>query len=184
MSTVNLFGPTELAQAQSTIGTTYLGETRTELLKQILVAIANRNGGTGGGAITGEGKLWFTSTAPTGWLLCNGAAVSRTTYADLFAVIGTTYGSGNGSTTFNIPDFRGRVPAGDNGLSFTPVGLTLGTESNQLSATEVPALDVATINVTAVGGATAVSNVEYGSALGTPVTNIQPTLVVNFIIKT
>ncbi len=51
-------------------------------------------------------------TAPTGWLLCDGAAVSRTTYADLFALIGTTYGAGNGSTTFNVPDLKGRVMIG------------------------------------------------------------------------
>ena len=48
------------------------------------------------------------STIPDGWLLCNGAAVSRTTYAKLFAAIGTRYGSGNGSTTFNLPNFNGR----------------------------------------------------------------------------
>ena len=47
--------------------------------------------------------LWAASTAPTGWLLCDGAAVLRTTYLDLFSVIGTTYGTGDGSTTFNIP---------------------------------------------------------------------------------
>jgi microcystin-dependent protein len=46
------------------------------------------------------------------WLLCDGTAVSRTTYAALFAVLGTTYGAGNGSTTFNLPDLRGRVPIG------------------------------------------------------------------------
>lgn len=49
------------------------------------------------------------SSAPTGFLLCDGSAVSRTTYADLFALIGTTYGAGDGSTTFNIPDLRGSV---------------------------------------------------------------------------
>lgn len=55
----------------------------------------------------------FGGTAiPTGWLLCNGQAVSRTDYADLFAVIGTAYGSGDGSTTFNIPDLREAVPKG------------------------------------------------------------------------
>jgi microcystin-dependent protein len=48
------------------------------------------------------------ATAPSGWLMCDGAAVSRTTYANLFAAIGTSYGVGNGSTTFNLPDFRGR----------------------------------------------------------------------------
>ena len=46
------------------------------------------------------------STAPVGWLLCDGSAVSRTDYANLFAIIGTTYGTGDGSTTFNIPDTR------------------------------------------------------------------------------
>jgi microcystin-dependent protein len=52
------------------------------------------------------------SSAPSGWLLCDGAAVSRTTYAALFTAIGTTYGAGDGSTTFNLPDLGGRVPAG------------------------------------------------------------------------
>jgi len=52
------------------------------------------------------------SSAPTGWLLCYGQAVSRTTYSALFAIVGTTYGSGDGSTTFNVPDLRGRVAAG------------------------------------------------------------------------
>ena len=51
-------------------------------------------------------------TAPTGFIACDGAAVSRTTYADLFDVIGTTYGAGNGSTTFNLPDARGLVMVG------------------------------------------------------------------------
>jgi microcystin-dependent protein len=52
------------------------------------------------------------ASAPTGWGLCDGSAVSRSTYADLFALIGTTYGVGNGSTTFNIPDLRSRFVAG------------------------------------------------------------------------
>lgn len=52
------------------------------------------------------------ASAPFGWLLCDGAAVSRTTYADLFAAISTTFGVGDGSTTFNVPDLRGRVPLG------------------------------------------------------------------------
>lgn len=52
------------------------------------------------------------SSAPSGWLLCYGQAVSRTTYADLFTAIGTTYGSGDGSTTFNLPDLRGRAVFG------------------------------------------------------------------------
>lgn len=52
------------------------------------------------------------ATAPTGWLICNGAAVSRTTYSVLFALIGSTYGQGDGSTTFNVPDLRGRMSIG------------------------------------------------------------------------
>jgi len=56
------------------------------------------------------------STSPSGWLECDGSAISRTTYADLFAVIGTTFGAGDGSTTFNLPDLRGEFIRGwDNG---------------------------------------------------------------------
>lgn len=60
----------------------------------------------------GEIKMWPTATAPTGFLLCTGAAVSRTIYAALFAVIGTTFGAGDGTTTFNLPDFDNRFPVG------------------------------------------------------------------------
>lgn len=56
--------------------------------------------------------LWGDDTVPSGWLLCNGAAVSRTTYAGLFAKIGTRYGVGDGSSTFNLPDMRDRYPIG------------------------------------------------------------------------
>lgn len=56
--------------------------------------------------------MWGTATAPTGYLLCDGSAVSRSTYAALFAVVGTTFGSGDGSTTFNLPDYRDRFPVG------------------------------------------------------------------------
>lgn len=55
----------------------------------------------------GAVAYFIMSAAPTGWLKANGAAVSRTTYADLFAAIGTSFGAGDGSTTFNVPDFRG-----------------------------------------------------------------------------
>lgn len=64
------------------------------------------------GVLTGEVKMWATSTAPTGYLECDGTAVSRTTYAALFAVIGTVWGTGDGSTTFNLPDMRGEFPRG------------------------------------------------------------------------
>lgn len=66
------------------------------------------------GAITGEIKYFAFNTAPDGYLVCNGAEISRETYADLFSVIGTTFGSGDGSTTFNLPDLRDRYIIGAN----------------------------------------------------------------------
>lgn len=185
MSTVTPYGSAELTTTLSTLGADYLGQNENELLTQILVAVANRNGGTGSGAITGEGKLWFTGTAPTGWLLCNGDAVSRSTYADLFAVIGTTYGSGNGSTTFNVPDFRGRVPAGPEGVVFPSIGDVVGNASNQIEAANLPPLNVSEVEVSSGTGVTVLNGVSYsGSAPSSLLNNIQPTLVVNFIIKT
>jgi microcystin-dependent protein len=61
---------------------------------------------------TGGLMMWPTAAAPSGWLLCNGTAVSRTTYAALFAVIGTVFGNGDGSTTFNLPNYVERMPFG------------------------------------------------------------------------
>ena len=74
------------------------------------VKLGNIGGITGG--ITGEIKWFAFNTAPDGYLVCNGAEVSRETYADLFAVIGTTFGSGDGSTTFNLPDLMDRFAEG------------------------------------------------------------------------
>ena len=74
---------------------------------------------------TGSVHMMATTTAPSGYLKCNGAAISRTTYADLFAIIGTTHGEGDGSSTFNVPDLRGEFVRGwddsrgvDSGRSF------------------------------------------------------------------
>lgn len=61
---------------------------------------------------TGAILMWGTASAPTGYFLCNGAAINRVAYSNLFAIIGTSYGSGDGSTTFNLPDFRDRFPVG------------------------------------------------------------------------
>jgi microcystin-dependent protein len=58
---------------------------------------------------------WSDTSIPSGYLECNGAAVSRSTYSALFAIVGTTYGAGNGSTTFNVPDFQDNVPVGKSG---------------------------------------------------------------------
>lgn len=61
---------------------------------------------------TGSMLMWPTATPPSGFLLCSGAAVSRTTYAALFAIVGVIFGAGDGSTTFNLPDYRDRMPIG------------------------------------------------------------------------
>lgn len=84
--------------------------------------------------------LWLTNSLPAGALLCNGAAVSRTTYAALFAVIGTTYGTGNGSTTFNLPDFRGRVPVGYDvsQTEFNALNKAGGDKTHTLTEAEMP----------------------------------------------
>lgn len=67
------------------------------------------------GAPTGSIMLYGGTSAPTGWLLCNGSAVNRTTYADLFAILSTTFGVGDGASTFNLPDLQDKFPIGKSG---------------------------------------------------------------------
>lgn len=84
---------------------------------------------SGGGTPTGAVAMWSGSSAPTGWLECDGSAVSRSTYSALFAVIGTRYGAGDGSTTFNLPNPVDRVAMGI-ALSTTPSATTLSVSSS------------------------------------------------------
>lgn len=105
-------------------------------------------------------------TAPVGWLVCDGAAVDRTTYAALFSAIGTTWGAGNGTTTFNLPDFRGRFRR------------TVGTDGTAASGAFATKQDDAIRNITGavaaiyraglatVTGALGMST--YGSTPATP----------------
>lgn len=111
----------------------------------------------GGSIQTGMIIEWTTNTAPAGYLMCNGAAVSRTTYAALFAVIGTTYGVGDGSTTFGVPDRRGRVGIGTNpmggstngALSTRTLGQSYGAETtNYTPAGNVSQASIASITAT------------------------------------
>jgi microcystin-dependent protein len=88
---------------------------------------------TGLVAPSGAVMAYAGSAAPAGWLMCDGAAVSRSTYADLFAAIGTAFGPGDGSSTFNLPDLRGRAPIGagqGSGLTNRTLGGVLGVESH------------------------------------------------------
>ncbi len=164
-------------------------------------------------APTGMIAMWSTVTAPTGWLLCDGSAVSRTTYATLFALIGTTFGSGNGSTTFNVPDMRGRVPVGvgtgtgggssGNGAPTGGSALTArsladwaGEETHTLSVGEMPShTHTVPVNTTGTGSSSSITTSTTSFNNNTSVTtssvgsgsahnNIQPFLALEFIIKT
>lgn len=89
---------------------------------------------------TGSVTMFAGSTAPALHLLCDGAAVSRTTYSELFMVIGTAYGVGDNSTTFNLPNLKGRVPVGRDAAQteFDFLGETGGAKTHTLTSTEMP----------------------------------------------
>ena len=84
-------------------------------------------------------QIYAGSTAPSGYLLCKGQAVSRTTYARLFSAIGTTFGAGDGSTTFNLPDMQGKVIVGTGNSTKFTFGNTGGEENHTITETEMPA---------------------------------------------
>jgi microcystin-dependent protein len=109
---------------------------------------------------TGTIHMWPTATAPTGFLLCNGATANRSTYAALFAVIGTMYGAGDGSTTFNLPNFNNRSPIGAGGL-YT-AGQTVGSKD----AVVVSHNHTATSTVTDPGHAHTVFGANNGTSDG------------------
>lgn len=91
---------------------------------------------------TGTVASYAGNAAPDGWLLCDGRAVSRSTYPALFNVLGTRYGAGDSSTTFNLPDLRGRVSLGAGqgiNLSSRPLASTGGEEAHALTLAEMPA---------------------------------------------
>ena len=159
---------------------------------------------------TGVIMPYAGASAPTGYLFCDGNAVSRATYSDLFGIIGVTYGVGDGSTTFALPDLRGRVIAGQDDMGGSSahtltdaqadqLGGTLGNETHTLTTTELaahthggltnidpnggdggsasdPGLDYVTSN-----GAGTVSGSTGG---GGAHNNVQPTFILNYIIKT
>lgn len=93
------------------------------------------------GVPTGGLVMWSTASAPSGFLLCDGSAVSRSTYAALFAIVSTTFGSGDGSTTFNVPNYTNRMP----------YGTTIGATGGSANATLVSHTHTATSTVTDPG---------------------------------
>lgn len=101
--------------------------------------------GAGGVAPTGTVIMWGAATTniPNGWLICDGSAISRSTYATLWSVIGTLHGAGNGSTTFNLPNYKGRVLVGlDSGQTeFNAPGKQGGAKTVTLTQTEMPSHD-------------------------------------------
>tara|TARA_Y100000782_G_scaffold115371_1_gene157351 strand:+ start:1530 stop:2036 length:507 start_codon:yes stop_codon:yes gene_type:complete len=137
-----------------------------------------------------------SNIVPSGYLPCDGAEVSRTTYAALFGVIGAVWGEGDGSTTFALPDMRGRTPIGSGqstGLTDRIVGEAGGEETHQLTVDEMPshghALPFPTAGAAESGpnrrtffsGGTVDNTNQTGG--DQPHNNMQPFLVVNYIIK-
>lgn len=97
--------------------------------------------GSSSGAPIGSGMDYYGTTAPAGYMFANGAAISRTEYASLFQIIGTTYGAGDGSTTFNLPDKRSRVSVmlDTSDGNFNQLGKKIGSNTHTLTVSELPA---------------------------------------------
>lgn len=149
------------------------------------------------------------SSAPTGYLLCYGQAVSRTTYAALFAIIGETYGAGDSTTTFNVPDLRGRFPLGKDNMGGSSANRVTDTDADTLGGAdgdELKNLEHAhtiahTHTITPVGGAvsggatstpwavaetwttSAASSANSGNAGSTTQDIMPPFITLNYIIK-
>lgn len=86
----------------------------------------------------GATMLWAGVVEPDGWIICDGRELNRTTYADLFDAIGTLWGDGNGTTTFNIPDLTYRIPMGASSSPALDVGQLAGEAEHTLTAAEMP----------------------------------------------
>ena len=162
-------------------------------------------------------SAWAAAVAPSGWLLCDGSAISRTTYSALFAVIGTTYGVGDNSTTFNIPNMKGKVVVGLDATQteFDALAETGGEKKHVLTTAELAAHDhrvlsqtTTTVSDNCDGFKSGNPGVGFGSpqyspsqatafysvdgqgndlmentGSGTGHNNLQPYIVVNWIIK-
>ena len=150
------------------------------------------------------------TTSPNGFLLCDGAAVSRTAYPQLFSVVGTSYGAGDGSTTFNVPDLRAKIPVGlqSSDEDFDTVGKTGGEKDHLLTEDEMPKHRHENLSRVFSGGNSSTTSTVWDGKEGfgsasidypdelrgvqgmsdkgddQPHNNMQPYVVMNYIIKT
>jgi len=127
------------------------------------------------GTATGTILPWTTSSVPTGFLECDGAAVSRSTYSTLFGVISTTYGTGDGSSTFNLPNLADNVPMGKSGtkaLASTGGANTVSSTGNISGSTANATLTTAQL--------ASHSHTGGGSAGGNSPQNVSPSGGINF----
>ena len=108
-------------------------------------------------------KPWGKATAPVGYLLCDGTAVSRTTYAELYVVLGDTYGAGNGSTTFNVPQLQGKTPQGYDGNTYN-LAATGGANTVTVAVTNNQAATNTVTNNQAVTVTGSISNTSLTEA--------------------
>lgn len=159
---------------------------------------------TGSGPPSGTGMDFWGAALPDGYLWADGQTVSRTTYADLFAALGTTFGAGDGSTTFNLPDKRGRVSVGREvswvprmtvagcGINGTVLGAAGGEETHTLVTAEMPAHTHGYTEPRLAGRATGGTNtsgslkdplITDSTGGNGPHNNVQPSIVCNYIIK-
>jgi microcystin-dependent protein len=171
-----------------------------DLIDGLLVA-HNANGTpkkvTGFYEPTGKISMFGGVTAPDGYLLCNGSAISRTTYADLFGVIGTLYGAGDGTATFNLPNMKGRVPVGldPSDTDFDTLGKTGGhkllqAHTHNFSANQAYQLSNSQTYSYATPGDTQPRAIFRDGAWNTITStgggnsqNLQPFTTVNYVIK-
>lgn len=139
---------------------------------------------------------WYAASTPAGYLRLEGQAVSRTTYSKLFALWGTTFGAGNGSTTFNLPDRRGRVAVGVDSadIDFGIVGAKYGTKTHTLTTAEMPAHghnlttyapgSGSTSGIAGTGDGAPYQSVSVNTAgSGNAHNNVQPSIAAHFIVR-
>lgn len=140
---------------------------------------APSGGGGSAGRIVGEIASFAFSSPPAGWLNCNGTAVSRSTYAALFAAIGTAYGPGDGSTTFQLPNLCGRVGvgAGSGSAAWNSSAVDVGANTITLPASAARSIFTGT-PVTYTNSGTVIGGLTGGTTYYAIVTSTSPSLVI------